>query len=515
MAAPGGSRPATSTRRARGVVACVGDPGAATEHAFSATFVIGSAPECELRIAGPDVEPNHVQVAFDGRSWWVRNLARPERALLDGAAFQFSPLRGEARLQLGQRGPVVSLRVTELNGAPAQAPAANPPPAPARSADPGELTEDEIIRRYMNPAAGAAAGKQTMMFRAAFQTVQRRSRRRYHVAIGAVAGVLLVALVGAAGFIRHQRQKLHALQASAERFFYAMKTLEVRTAQLEEAVLASVTPEQAAALGQSRERLRQMEGEYDAFVRELGVYGRLSERQRHILRVARRFGECDANVSGSFVSEVEHYVERWRQNPRFLPALRKAKQRGYGAAITRAFGDAGLPPQFVYLALQESAFDERAVGPSTRYGHAKGMWQFIALTGHQYGLRIGPRFEEAVYDLQDERFDWPKATRAAVKYLRKLMATDAQGSGLLAMASYNWGEDKVRPIIAAMPENPQERNFWQLVRRKDVPRETYDYVLSIVSAAVICEDPAFFGFDVECPTPPQPRIDERGRDRAR
>ena len=50
-----------------------------------------------------------------------------------------------------------------------------------------------------------------------------------------------------------------------------------------------------------------------------------------------------------------------------------------------------------------------------------------------------------------------------------------------------------------MPENPQERNFWRLLARKNVPKQTYDYVLSIFSAAVICENPRLFGFDVECP----------------
>jgi membrane-bound lytic murein transglycosylase D len=489
------------------VVACVTRAdGGQDERAFTAPFTIGSAPDCELRIRGAEVEPHHVQVLRDGISWWIRNLAAPDRAFVDGSPVQFVPLEGEAEVQLGKGGPVVSLKVAEQGASEPVAPAA---PAPAPGGD-RELSEAEIIQRYIKPVGGAPAGKQTMMFRAAFQRVQKRSSRRYHLVIGAI----LLVLLSAGGVIAYQRQKLHALRSTAERFFYTMKALELRTAQLEELVLAKGAPEQVAALGQSRERLKHMEGEYDAFVRELGAYGKVSERQRYILRVARRFGECEVNIPGAFISEVEHYVERWRQNGRLATALRKAKQSGYGVVITRAFAQSGLPPQYVYLALQESAFDERAVGKPTRYGFAKGMWQFISLTGHQYGLRIGPLYEQAVYDAQDERFDWPKATRAAARYIRKLTATDAQGSGLLVMASYNWGEDKVRGIILSMPENPRERNFWQLLALHDVPKETRDYVLSIFSAAVICENPGFFGFDVECPIPPQPRIDELGRDRS-
>jgi hypothetical protein len=50
-----------------------------------------------------------------------------------------------------------------------------------------------------------------------------------------------------------------------------------------------------------------------------------------------------------------------------------------------------------------------------------------------------------------------------------------------------------------MPENPRERNFWRLLKNQQIPRETYDYVFSIFSAAVIGENPKLFGFDFENP----------------
>jgi hypothetical protein len=80
-------------------------------------------------------------------------------------------------------------------------------------------------------------------------------------------------------------------------------------------------------------------------------------------------------------------------------------------------------------------------------------------------------------------------------------ATDAQGSGLLVMASYNWGEDRVIRLIQSMPVNPRERNFWQLLTkyRDRIPQETYDYVFYIISAAVIGENPRLFGFDFDNP----------------
>jgi len=67
------------------------------------------------------------------------------------------------------------------------------------------------------------------------------------------------------------------------------------------------------------------------------------------------------------------------------------------------------------------------------------------------------------------------------------------------MASYNWGPGNIIQRIRAMPETPRERNFWKLLQNHNIPRETYDYVFYIVSAAVIGEDPRMFGFDFDNP----------------
>ena len=87
------------------------------------------------------------------------------------------------------------------------------------------------------------------------------------------------------------------------------------------------------------------------------------------------------------------------------------------------------------------------------------------------------------------------------RYLKDIYSTDAQASGLLVIASYNWGEDKVIRIVRSMPANPKERNFWRLLTeyRDKLPKETYDYVFYIFSAAVIGENPRLFGFKFDNP----------------
>jgi hypothetical protein len=217
--------------------------------------------------------------------------------------------------------------------------------------------------------------------------------------------------------------------------------------------------------------------------------------------MARAFGECEIRMPDGFVNEVMAYVEKWKSSSRLDNAVQRAEQRGYTDIIVETLKGQGLAPQFFYLGLQESGFDLQAVGPKTRFGIAKGIWQFIPTTGASYGLKIGPLKDQRLFDPLDERHHFSKSTRAAANYLRDIYDTEAQASGLLVMASYNWGERRVIELIRKLPENPEARNFWALLSsyRSQIPQETYDYVFWIFSAAVIGENPSLFGFSFENP----------------
>jgi membrane-bound lytic murein transglycosylase D len=220
-----------------------------------------------------------------------------------------------------------------------------------------------------------------------------------------------------------------------------------------------------------------------------------------ILRMARVFGECELDMPPAFVTEVQEYIKKWKSSGRLAKAVNLAATNAYTPAITKELLAQGLPPQFFYLALQESDFDAFISGPPTYKGIAKGMWQFIPETAVKYGLRIGPLADFRRPDPADERHQWEKATLAAARYLKDIYSTDAQASGLLVMASYNWGEDKVIRLLRSMPANPRERNFWKVLanHRDKLPEETYNYVYYIFSAAVIGENPRLFGFSFDDP----------------
>jgi hypothetical protein len=112
-------------------------------------------------------------------------------------------------------------------------------------------------------------------------------------------------------------------------------------------------------------------------------------------------------------------------------------------------------------------------------------------------------FQQPRPDPEDERHDFDLASRAAARYIRDIYVREAQGSGLLVLAIYNHGGGNVRRLLRSLPETPEDRNFWKVLldHRDRFPRETYDYVLRIFAAAVICDDPARFGFDVPCSMP--------------
>lgn len=126
----------------------------------------------------------------------------------------------------------------------------------------------------------------------------------------------------------------------------------------------------------------------------------------------------------------------------------------------------GMPEDLKYLSVTESALNPLAV---SRCG-ATGLWQFMPATGSEYGLEQN----SAV----DERSNPVEATRAALKYLKRLYGM--YNDWALALAAYNSGPGNVNRAI----KRGHSRNFW--VIQKYLPQETRNYVPAFVSATYIC-----------------------------
>jgi len=466
------------------------------ERRFIGTFRIGRDPKCELSLAERAVSKVHAEVRFEEGQWWLVDAQSRNGTYLDGERIDHRVvLPSSCKVELGQGGPMLWIAVGSQI------------PDPERPSDKTFVQEapesvTQLVKRLEETQDIGEGGAQTRLYGQALQRITKRHSRWYQVVL-AIVGLLLV---GAVGVAIYQNQKIEALRATAGDIFYAMKRVELQVAQLEELVVSSAQAKEMQDILSKRQEIKNLESKYDRFVKELGLYdANMSEQDRAVFRVVRMFGECEATMPKDFIAEVNKYITRWKSTDRLTNGIRRAQQNGYVATIASTMFNRNLPPHFFYLALQESGFDSKAIGPNTRMGYAKGMWQFIAPTAKDFGLKTGPLQHLAQYDPDDERFHFPKATDAAARYIKRIYLTDAQASGLLVIASYNWGEGNVTRMIKQMPQNPQDRNFWQLLKQFKIPQETYDYVFYIVAAAVIGENPQLFGFDFPAPFPPAKR----------
>ncbi len=158
----------------------------------------------------------------------------------------------------------------------------------------------------------------------------------------------------------------------------------------------------------------------------------------------------------------------------------------YRDMILGTLKQAGVPQDLIYLAQAESGFHNLAL---SRAG-ARGMWQFMAGRGLQYGLTRSWWI--------DDRQDPVKATRAAAAHLKDLY--NQFGDWYLAMAAYNSGPGTVQHAV----ERTGYADYWELYRRGVLPAETRNYVPIILAITIMSKNPEQYGLEHLRPDPPLP-----------
>lgn len=164
----------------------------------------------------------------------------------------------------------------------------------------------------------------------------------------------------------------------------------------------------------------------------------------------------------------------------FQEALKRLEPHFY--KIKEIFTQEGIDPSYLFMGIVESLFKVKA---HSRAG-ARGPWQFMASTAKLYNLHITP--------FVDERLHWEKATQACAKYLKDLF--DDFGDEKLALAAYNAGKGKIRRA----QRHCKAKSFWKI--RRCLPKETRQFVPSVLASIAIGKDPEKYGFSFS-PSPKQ------------
>ncbi|WP_445367008.1 FHA domain-containing protein [Methylomonas sp. BW4-1] len=509
-------------------------------YVFESSLSVGRAQENSVVVNDQSISRHHLQIKREADGWWLYDLNSTHGVYLDKQR-----LAAKTKLQLpvslGLGVSPFELKIASANAKPvlptpkddatlfaaAQTPVLNQPIAP-RPKPQQNLSADAIKNRLLSEEESADMGDYTRMVRRVIREDRTVRTKNYKKLIWFL-GILFVI---AAGLVTYQYLALDNARKLAINMFYDVKTLEVSLSQADIRLAENIESlgkaleelkdeklkvsqerikaeqakilEEKKRLAEERQKLKLMKAKYQEYLKEIDFL-RLSfptdeQYERELItRVVRGFGESELELPEEFVTQVRQYIKNWQDTGRLRLAIKNMQDNQYGPMVLEALDKEGLPAYFMYLPLQESNYDTKAIGPETRFGIAKGAWQFLATTGQEYGLPPGPLANVREYDEQDARFDFAQATQAGAKYLKYIYSKQAQASGLLVMASYNYGHNKVRGMVEKMPDNPRDRNFWKFIQQYEIPVETYDYVFYIVSAAVIGEDPKHFGFDFSPP----------------
>ena len=166
-----------------------------------------------------------------------------------------------------------------------------------------------------------------------------------------------------------------------------------------------------------------------------------------------------------FNNIIRNHIEVYtvRQREKFCAVL--GLKDYYFPMIEDVFDSYGLPAEFKYLAVIESALNPNAVN---RRSGAAGMWQFMYSTGRLYGLTIN--------SIVDERKDPVKSTHAAARYIKDLY--DIYKDWVLVIAAYDCGPGNVNKAIK---RSGNKKDYWAIYYK--LPKETRGYMPQYIAAA--------------------------------
>jgi hypothetical protein len=168
----------------------------------------------------------------------------------------------------------------------------------------------------------------------------------------------------------------------------------------------------------------------------------------------------------------EFTIAVWDQ-PQVILWLKRAER--YFPYLEKRLAQEGLPEDLKYLAVAESAL----ITTIRSSKGAAGLWQLMAPTARQYGLRKNRMI--------DERLDFERATDAALSYIKHL--DDTFASWTLVLAAYNCGHYRLKREI----KKQKVDDFYSL----NLPTETERFIFRITAIKIIMENPQNYGYHLQ------------------
>lgn len=165
----------------------------------------------------------------------------------------------------------------------------------------------------------------------------------------------------------------------------------------------------------------------------------------------------DLNYNNKVRPFIESYVGRNKELISRMHALKEL----YFPLFEQELDKYNLPLELKYLAIVESALNPKAKS----FSGATGLWQFMYLTGREYGLKVTSYI--------DERQDPLKSTQAACEYFQKLYTMF--GDWNLVLAAYNGGPGYLQSKINSVGSY----DFWKL--HPYLRKETRNYVPTFIA----------------------------------
>ncbi|MBO1926004.1 LysM peptidoglycan-binding domain-containing protein [Thiomicrorhabdus sp. 6S2-11] len=179
----------------------------------------------------------------------------------------------------------------------------------------------------------------------------------------------------------------------------------------------------------------------------------------------------------------EHSVSFYQKRQKHLIEVSK-RAKPYLYYIVQEVKARNMPMEIALLPIVESGFKAHAKS----HAKALGLWQFMPATGKSLGLENNWWY--------DGRRDVVKSTEAALTYLQRHY--NNTNDWLLALASYNAGYGNVLKAIKRYQKKHSKSEtlptFWQI--SKYLPRETQNYVPSLLSIAYLIEHNDKYNIDI-------------------